>query len=471
MRPTRSTIEVIPHAGRLVESLRDLGYDFVQAVADLVDNSIAAAATRVDVTIHLGAEGDCPWVRIVDNGKGMDGTTITEAMRYGASAREFDVDDLGKFGLGLKTASMSQCRRFTVASRVDPGRARIEARQFDLDHIRTSNSWRVIRLGPDDRARYTHLVEPLRAQTGTVVLWEELDRTINFRDARGDRVRRRLLELADRLAFHLGMVFHRFIKGEARLYRGRRRLELRVNETPVESWDPFATDEACTVKDLERQAFELHTDKGKGTVYFKPYILPPEKKFSSKAAHERAAGPRKWNQQQGLYIYRADRMIQSGGWSWLRAADEHTKLARAALDFTPDLDGAFEINVNKTRVKLSAELREQIKGPVQALVNAAQQIYRRREPATTPPRRSSANTTAVTTGRGGPGTVAVVADGPTTGRPAQRRELVEDVMPPVPRLRSALEEAARQVNLSRELTQIAQALAQGAPDVARELGW
>ena len=106
---------MIPSAKRLIHSLRDIGYDFKQAVADLVDNSITANATRVWVDMRF--EGKDSWLRVTDNGSGMSGTTITEAMRFG-SERDYEPDELGKFGLGLKTASLSQCRRFTVASRI-----------------------------------------------------------------------------------------------------------------------------------------------------------------------------------------------------------------------------------------------------------------------------------------------------------------------------------------------------------------
>lgn len=107
-------IEAIPSAKRLITSLRDLGYDFSQAVADVVDNSIEAGATVVSIDVEF--DGDDSWIRIADNGKGMRPEQLREAMRYGAE-REYEIDALGKFGLGLKTASMSQCQRLSVASR------------------------------------------------------------------------------------------------------------------------------------------------------------------------------------------------------------------------------------------------------------------------------------------------------------------------------------------------------------------
>src|SRR5271165_6941674 len=131
-------IELIPSAKRLIKSLRDMGYDFSQAVADIVDNSIEAKASLVAIDVEF--DGDESWVRIADNGEGMKPEELREAMRYGA-ARNYDKDDLGKFGLGLKTASMSQCQRLSVASRVSKTTARIEARQLDLDHVERADSW------------------------------------------------------------------------------------------------------------------------------------------------------------------------------------------------------------------------------------------------------------------------------------------------------------------------------------------
>src|SRR5436309_10000514 len=123
--------EVIPSARRLIRSLRDMGYDAVQAVADLVDNSLEAGATHVDVVIEF--DGSNSSVRITDNGEGMSTASLKEAMRFG-SEREYSDEDLGKFGLGLKTASLSQCRKLIVASRSNPDRREISAFCWDLNH-------------------------------------------------------------------------------------------------------------------------------------------------------------------------------------------------------------------------------------------------------------------------------------------------------------------------------------------------
>jgi hypothetical protein len=420
-----------------VKSLRDLGYDFVRAVADLVDNSVAARASRVDITIKF--DGADSWVRIADDGAGMAGSTINEAMRYGTE-RDYEADDLGKFGLGLKTASTSQCKRVTVASRTDGERRRIEVRVLDLDQIEKTNKWEVYPLEPDDRPG--HLIAPLEAHTGTVVLWEQLDRVLNYKVPWGERAKAGLLALAERLDEHLGMVFHRFISGEA---RRRKKLAITINGAPVQAWDPFAREEAT--EQLAGQEFELHTESGRGVVKYQPYVLPPKNKFSSEQTFNRVGGPARWNAQQGFYIYRADRMIQSGGWSRMRTPDEHTKLARAALDFYPDLDSVFEINVAKISVGLPPELREQLKEPVERLVKRARTVYGKGEE----------------TGSGGDGGERGHRRG-GSGRGRIRPDSARHV-------RVALEQAARKADEEESLRRIARVVRSDHPQVADELGW
>src|SRR6266508_1186447 len=289
---SRRTVRVVPSARRLILSLRDIGYDFVHAVADLVDNSIAADAATVAVDVAF--EGADSWLRVAD------------------------------------------------ASRCDE-----------------------------------QLVEPLRYQLGTVVLWQQLDRVLGYKLPTGERARNGFLALSERLHDHLGMVFHRFLAGEI---PRRRKLTITVNGTKVEPWDPFARDEPAT-EVLPVREFEVRTSTGIGLVRLRPFVLPRQDRFSSESAFVRAGGPARWNSQQGLYIYRANRMIQSGGWCRMRTKDEHSKLARAALDFHPDLDSAFEVNVAKATVSLPTDLRERLREPIDDLARWAQRVYRQRDAA------------------------------------------------------------------------------------------
>lgn len=359
------SVDITPSAQRLSSSLRDIGYDLSTALADLVDNAIAADAATVDVEVVF--EGRESYILVADDGRGMTEGQLNEALRFG-TRREYERGDLGRYGLGLKTASLSQGRRLTVVTRHAPVNRRVSARTLDIDHIERTDRWEVVE---PERSRGTDLASFwLDDQPGTVVLIEDLDRLLPERDPEGGWARRRLRTHAERAASYLGMVFHRFIEGEFGFP-----LTIAVNGEKVEPWNPFALGEAREVMSSRR--FEVEWAGLVGEVWLTPYVLPPRSAFSSPEAFERLSGPEKWNRQQGLYIYRAGRMIQSGGWSGLRAADEHTKLARAALEFDTDLDDAFGINVAKMRVSLPAQLRTLLSRTVQELCNRANAAYRR----------------------------------------------------------------------------------------------
>lgn len=367
MTPSRRLM--IPSARRLMDSLRDIGYDTPAAVADLVDNSIDADARNIDVTIS--AEGARSWVRVSDDGTGMSSGRLEEAMRYGSS-RDYGEEDLGAFGLGLKTASLSQCRRLTVATRSSP-RGRIAVRRWDLDHVARTDAWELERLTPGSCPQY--LVEPLNGGSGTVVLWEKLDRILEYAQPDGRAAMGRLEAIGAEIREHLEMVFHRFLSGELR--RGRSRIAMTLDGTWLEPWDPFTRSEPAT-RELPRQWLPLRSGGRTHRVSIKPYILPNQIQFSSPEAHILAAGPKRWNRQQGLYIYRRDRLIQSGGWNRLRTMDEHSKLARIAVNVPPSADSAFRTNVSKMSVLLPPEIRPALRTLLSGFVGQAQDAYRQR---------------------------------------------------------------------------------------------
>lgn len=467
----RRTVQVIPAAGRLIRSLRDVGYDFMHAVADLVDNSIAARAG--EVAIDMRFDGQDSWLRIADNGIGMSGTMITEAMRFG-SERDYDTDDLGKFGLGLKTASLSQCSRLTVASRVDQDARRIEVRQWDLAHVESTNRWEIIDLPSDERPE--HLTSPLQDRPGTVVLWEKLDRVLGYKVPWGDKARAGFLRMAEQLDEHLAMVFHRFLSGEA---RRRKRLKITINGTVVDPWDPFAREEKASISLASRQ-FEVQTDDGPGLAGYTAFILPHQHAFSTPKAFDRYSGPSKWNYQQGFYIYRCDRMIQSGGWCHMRTSDEHTKLARVALEFLPDLDYAFQLNVSKARVLLPSDLRSQLKPHVEEVARQARKVYGSgpRAPGR-PPGGSTAGRqpdpqpdpvpdppgdTDGSADRGG-STGGANDRGPAGTGPSGRMQHAPGA------IGRALDAAAVRAGESAALTKIRSMLRQDNPEIADDIGW
>jgi hypothetical protein len=359
-------VSVLPSAGRLMQSLRDVGYDLPSAVADLIDNSIDANAGHIDVMFNPA--GSSSWVRVTDDGIGMTPHGLDEAMRYGSDAA-YTERALGHFGLGLKTASLSQCRRLTVASR-SRASGRVTIRRWDLDAVIRRDCWALERIRL--REAPPHLRDALPREGGTVVLWEQLDRMLPRRPTAG--MTARVMKTAvEEVRGHLAMVFHRFLTGEA--FDGRRRLEVVVDGERLSPWDPFARSEPHT-RALPAQTLCCAADDASIAITVAPFILPAQQHFSSADAHRRSAGPNRWNRHQGFYVYRRDRLLQAGGWNRLRTLDEHAKLARIAVDLPVGDEHRFSVDVAKMRVSFPEEVRPQLRAVAAGAVAAAQERYR-----------------------------------------------------------------------------------------------
>lgn len=336
------TIPVAPDPAALVESLRAFGYSLPAAVADLVDNSVSAAASTVDVEIHWAGEDS--WIGVLDDGTGMGEEELTNAMRLGStSPREARApDDLGRFGLGLKTAGFSQGRRLTVASKLQNQSRR--ARQWDLDFITEQGAWSLLTAAPPEHAKR---VENLEEQTsGTLVVIDRLDRATDGSSRDDIPAQDRFLAESERVEKHLGMVFHDFIQ---------RGLIIRVNGHETQPWDPFMARHSAT----QRLEQEVHSFGG-GTVRVQPFVLP----FHTKLTQEefrRAAGPRTWNAQQGFYLYRAGRLLVAGDYLDLGIAqEEHYKLCRIRLDVDNSMDMAWQIDVRKATARVPGPLQQHL---------------------------------------------------------------------------------------------------------------
>jgi hypothetical protein len=364
-----SAYDVAPSAARLTESLRDIGYDLPTAIADLVDNSIAAGST--DVRIDFRYDGAASTITVSDDGGGMSANGILEALRFG-SRRSYELSDLGRFGLGLKTASLSQCRRLTVSSRLrDKGLGVVSTRTLDLDIIAEFDQWLIVEEAP------TSVVGDAVAQLenspgGTSVVLEKLFRVLPEATADTGWGRRRLNSAAHKTSEHLAIVFHRYLDGLA----DGRRISISVNGVKVKGWDPFARDEQQT-EELPVTTLEIERAGSTREVQLRRFVLPVRSAFSSPEAFESLSGPLKWNRQQGLYIYRADRLVQYGGWNGIRAIDEHTKLARASVDFSTELDEDFQINVSKMSIVIPPDIRPILEEPIHDLCIKASDRYRR----------------------------------------------------------------------------------------------
>jgi len=316
-----------PRAGPMIESLRAVGYDLPMAIADLIDNSIAAEARRIDVIFQRDATS--PWIAIRDDGNGMDKPGLVNAMRLG-SKDPLEVrgeGDLGRFGLGLKTASFSQCRRLTVSSLTR--RTPSQTCCWDLDLVRQTDEWTLL-LEAFDESSDEVLAEVRPKRHGTVVLWQLLDRVIE--EGAEDLVKDHWYSEIARVETQLAMIYHRFLAdGDIRLT---------VNDRPLVAWDPFLVGRSIAL-DVERFGDRAHL------IEVRPYVLPREADLGAKD-HSAAGGPRGWNAQQGFYIYRNRRLLVPGDWLGMFQPEEHHKLCRIAVDVPNTLDQAWELDIRKS---------------------------------------------------------------------------------------------------------------------------
>jgi hypothetical protein len=185
-----------PQAADLAEALRAFGYAVPTALADLIDNSIAASARNVRV--EYSSDPGSAWLAVVDDGRNMDGAGLRSAMRLAADpAGRRAASDLGRFGLGLKTASLSQARKLTVLSRGSDGA--LAGMTWDRDHISQHQEWRVIAHADPEALQ---IAEDLGfSRQGTMVLWRNTDRLGD-----GATLRRRVTDAGKQLS----LLFHRF---------------------------------------------------------------------------------------------------------------------------------------------------------------------------------------------------------------------------------------------------------------------
>jgi Histidine kinase-, DNA gyrase B-, and HSP90-like ATPase len=344
--------EVPPDPAATIESLRSLGYSLASAVADLVDNSIAARVEEqlVTVQIMLHWAGGQSWLAVVDDGRGMTEDELRQAMRIGSWDPQSDrgPHDLGRFGFGLKTASFSQCRELTVATKA-AGSDPFLIRSWDLDHVRRTGKWELRASAPPGADDILGRLQP--QSSGTVVLWRRLTSLVDPAARAEDEVgRRRLTEQMAGLEGHLGMTFGRF------LTRSREGLALSVNSQPVQAWDPFLTAFSWT------QPLPQETSRIRGhAMAIKPNVLPYPGKLTAQEQAQ-AAGPMGWNAQQGFYIYRQDRLIAVGTWLGLRAlsSEDAYNLARISVDIPQPLDSEWSLNITKGTVQPPDALRQDL---------------------------------------------------------------------------------------------------------------
>ena len=363
-----------PDAARLIQGLRDTGYDLNTAAADIIDNSIAANATDVNIEVLLYDDGR-KVVYFGDNGDGMDATHLWSAMRYGAPKRP-SPKSLGKFGLGLKTASSACCRRFTVISKSkdSDGFAKLA---WDLDHVAELDEWQMLKekVTDEEKAKF----EELCGETGTLVVWSKCDRLLNkvYDQPGGTQEQRALKNRLEKLRQHIAKVFHKFLDKSVADYAN---VTIRLDGTDVAHWNPFYPERSEQVLSPTETILNIESEDGttcKATL--RAWILPHSKDMTDE---ENKAKARISNRSQCFYIYREGRLIFSEGWLGIfRSDDPHYSLIRAEFCFDHDLDHAFQVPVDKSSVTFDPALEEELKNRLSGARNEADRRYRRKESA------------------------------------------------------------------------------------------
>ena len=365
-------LENLPDASRLIYGLRDTGYNFLTAAADIVDNSIAANATEANVLIELMEDGR-KFVYFGDDGDGMNYDELFDAMRYGAKARE-NLASLGKFGLGLKTASSSVCLRFTVISRKS-ATADFAKLAWDLEVVRSEDSWAMIKeaVASDE----LDLFKELCGEKGTLVIWSKCDRLLNkqYDTPGGSGEKAAITRLSTKLMDHFGLIYHRFLD-----YSDNRasNIKISVNNESVTGWDPFFPARSEQLLSPEKQKVECELlDGSTETAILKAWILP-HKKDCNKEEEKLAKIS---NKGQGFYVFRENRLIHSGGWLGIHgwgALEPHMSLLRLEFDFDNKLDDAFMVDVKKSRILLDPALEEYVRKLITPIRREADNRFRRR---------------------------------------------------------------------------------------------
>lgn len=360
--------DVTPNPERITESLRDTGYSLVTAVADIVDNSIAAGASNVNIELELDARGR-PRFSVTDDGSGMDQVGIVDALKYGSAQRQ-DKASLGKFGLGLKTASTAFARKLKVTSKTVSMDSAITA-VWDLDAVAV-DGWTVEQLETADQVD-SELIHALSTSgSGTVVRWEKADRVLprEYASPTGGPARKAIDKIEKDLSVHLGIVFQRFLDPNDNRASS---VSIRLRNKDIEPWNPFA----YGARMLVDRELKVRTSADETAIMtLRVFVLPSRAEISSEQGAEAESLARIGNKTQGIYVYREGRLIHGPDWLGLWAQEPHGSLCRAELSFGHELDEAFQIDIKKSTIVPDQALLETIESLLSAPRREADLNYR-----------------------------------------------------------------------------------------------
>lgn len=349
-----SEITIVPDP-HLMESLRAVGYTLPTAVADVIDNSITAGATSVEIRVSSDPED---YLAVIDDGIGMTASEAQHAMRLAgtSSASVRSSTDLGRFGLGLKTASLSQCRKLTIVSR---RHGVLCGYEWDLDHLQRSQSWSLIELDEMECVGLPGFELLNEHDSGTLVLWRNLDLMQSNYGGFDTGLNRALVELRE----HLALVFHRFLAGE----HGKQ-LQISLNARPVQGADPLMPGHKATqVGPAEHIAVDG------GSVVLQAFTLPHMNRLTQKE-RQLAQISGSMRDSQGFYIYREKRLVIWGTWFRIMPKQELGKLARVRVDIPNTLDHLWSLDIKKAQAAPPTVIRERLRGVSERMIGPSRRV-------------------------------------------------------------------------------------------------
>lgn len=344
-----------PEASSMIETFRAIGYSIKTAIADIIDNSITARANNI--WIDYDWKGMNTTLSILDDGLGMNNDQLIQAMRPGSRnpLEKRSSDDLGRFGLGLKTASFSQSRKFTVISKAKDLKSVLWT--WDLDYVNQEQAWKLIRLVPNEEI----WIQKMETQeTGTCVIWWDLDRLTRDTVEESDEAKAKFFEIMEDVKSHLSMVFHRFMDQGLKIY---------FQDRLIKPWDPFmiGTDGLQTKPEIRLKG---------GSIKIKGFILPHRSKLSAEK-YNYGKGPKdSWTAHQGFYVYRNKRLLVSGDWLGLFKREVHYDLCRIQIDLPNNFDNDWQIDIKKSIARPPTIFRDQILAIAKETRNQAVEVYR-----------------------------------------------------------------------------------------------
>lgn len=363
-----ANVSLIPDPSILIKGLRDTGYDFNTSLADVIDNSVDAGASIIDIRILRDSTSGELTIMVADDGCGMDQTDLLNGMKYGSSSVQRDPRRLGKFGLGLKTASTAFCRQLSVVSKAQSSDPLLMA-TWDLDHVAINNSWDLI-LDTYEKipSGYIRIFDQVVTKGhGTLVVWRKVDRL----SAKSSKDLEKLVKSA---TSHLSMIFHRYLDPN---FKESNTIIMKLNGTTIEPWDPFCRDTGLTEVNLEDTKEVIILDENgnekKSSFHLCAYTIPHREELEDKGEKARIT-----NYNMGFFVYRENRMIAFADWLGLRTKDYHDSLSRIEFSFDHTLDSAFSIDIKKSKITLNPELADWLQKWSAPAVTYANEKYRRK---------------------------------------------------------------------------------------------